>query len=365
MKRQDIHTPLLLCAAILSLPLLLLSSCSIMQDDRSDCPDCRNPLHITLRYDYNTARANMFSDHVEEATVYVVDAKTNAVVETQTAAYDTPDKTKRAPSFIFNVEGLTPGSYRLYATGRSAADAAFKMSTPDIAETMDQLTFTVPSDNSGNVPALRLDTVWNTLKPVSIDIPENGATEAVIPLMRLTNDLSVLIFRRDTPGDNSHDRYEVFVADEHPALGYDNCPSVLTPSPSTKLTYHPFAAWTTETTVPTVSDGSPVGGSTVAEHNAHYDLTLSRLIVHDDATHNARLIIRNREDGKEIVNIDLCYYLSLARNAYEYQHYSTQEYLDREYDYRLDFGIEGNTWKYMTIRINTLSWALRIQNEEL
>ena len=132
------------------------------------------------------------------------------------------------------------------------------------------------------------------------------------------------------------------------------------------MTYHPFAAWTTETTVP---DSSPAG-ETVAERNAHYDLSLSRLLLHpDDARRNARLIIRNRETGHEIVNIDLCYYLALARNAYEIHHYSQQEYLDREYDYRLDFGIEGTgsaeTWKYMTISINVLSWALRIQNEEL
>lgn len=69
------------------------------------------------------------------------------------------------------------------------------------------------------------------------------------------------------------------------------------------------------------------------------------------------------------MNIDLCYYLSLARNAYEIQNYSPQEYLDREYDYRLDFGIEGSgpeeTWKYVTISINVLSWAIRIQNEAL
>ena len=48
---------------------MLLISCSLMKDDRSDCPACRNPLHVKLRYDYNIQRANMFSDHVEEATV--------------------------------------------------------------------------------------------------------------------------------------------------------------------------------------------------------------------------------------------------------------------------------------------------------
>ena len=117
----------------------------------------------------------------------------------------------------------------------------------------------------------------------------------------------------------------------------------------------PFAQWTTVTT----ADGI------ATERTAHYDLSLGRLVCHDNAQLNDRLIIRHRDSGTEVVNIDLCHYLALARNAFETQHYSLQEYLDREYDYRLDFGLEGNRWKTITIRIDVLSWSLRIQNEEL
>jgi len=99
------------------------------------------------------------------------------------------------------------------------------------------------------------------------------------------------------------------------------------------------------------------------------DLSLARLVSHDDARSNARFVITNREDGHEVVNIDLCYYLALARTYFELHNYGIQEYLDREYDYRLDFGFERkgdhDVWKYMTIRIDVLSWVLRIQNEEL
>lgn len=357
MKRSKRHSPFVLYAAIVSLPLLLLS-CSMMEDDRSDCPDCRNTLRVMLRYDYNIQRANMFGDQVEEATVFVVDPVTGTVVDLQTMGSTTDVHPMSNPSFAFNFEGLAPGRYRLYATGRSAAEASFITTAPQLAESISKLQFTVPTTDDGQrfvVNDLRLDTLWNTLKPIDITVPENEPTEATIPLMRLTNDLSVVVFRRDGSLDNGHEHYDVSVTDETQTLGYDNEPSATTP-----LVYRPFAAWTTETT----TDG------TLAERNAHYDLSLFRLLVHpDDARHNPRLIIRNHETGHEIVNIDLCYYLALARNAYETQHYSTQEYLDREYDYRLDFGIAGQgseeTWKYMTIRINVLSWAIRIQNEEL
>lgn len=357
-KRRLINISFIICQ--LSFSLVLFASCSMMSDDRSDCPDCRNPLHIKLRYDYNTMRANMFSDHVEEATVYLVDPQTNVVIDQQTARNTVDAKPLRDPSFGFNFEGLTPGSYRLYAMGRSAADAAISVTTPETTEAMSKLQFTVPADAEGNVTALRLDTVWNTLQPVDIVVPEKEPTEATIPLMRLTNDLNVLIFRRDTPADNSHERYDVRVVDENPMLDYDNQPTA-DHIGQPMMTYRPFAAWTTET----FTDNADGTTGILAERNAHYDLTLSRLVSHSDARRNARLIITNRTDGQEIVNIDLCYYLALARNAYEIYNYSTQEYLDREYDYRLDFGIEGNTWKYMTININVLSWSIRIQNEEL
>lgn len=342
-------------AATLFFAALLLASCSMMKEDRSDCPDCRNPLHIKVRYDYNIQRANMFADHVEQATVYVVDPATGTVVDTQTASNSATSQPLRDHSFAFNFEGLAPGSYRLYATGRSAAEAAYKTTIPDIAQSIERLSFTVPTNTDGQVPAQRLDTIWNTLKPIDVVIPEKEPTEAAIGLMRLTNDLNVMVFRRDHPADNGHERYEVLVTDIHPVLGFDNAPA----SELQSVVYHPFASWTTETTA----------DEAIVERNAHYDFSLLRLIQHEDARQNARLIIHNRETGHEIINIDLCYYLALARNAYEIQNYGIQEYLDREYDYRLDFGIEGEgekeTWRYITIHINVLSWALRIQNEAL
>ena len=120
--------------------ILLFSSCSLMKEDRSDCPDCRNPLRITLRYDYNTMRANMFPDHVEEATVYVVDPETNAIVDFQTSRNTAESKPLREPLFGFNFEELPAGNYRLYASARSAADAAISVSELGIAESIRDLT---------------------------------------------------------------------------------------------------------------------------------------------------------------------------------------------------------------------------------
>ncbi len=42
-------------------------------------------------------------------------------------------------------------------------------------------------------------------------------------------------------------------------------------------------------------------------------------------------------------------------------HYSAQEFLDREYDYKLDFFLQGNQWKYVQLSISILDWSKRIQ----
>ena len=328
--------------------IALLTSCSMMHEDLDECP-----LRITLRYDYNTKQANMFHDHVEEATVYVVDPQTGIVVDQQTARNSNDAQPLRSPSFAFVFTGLNAGDYRLYATGRSAADAHPVINAPATGQAISTLTFALPAAADGNVAAQRMDTVWNTLKPTTVTMTESAPAEAVVPLMRLTNDLNVMIFRRDADLDNSHERYDVRVEAHHPRLGYDN-----EPLSDDAVTYRPFAAWTTETDTTSTR-------AAIAERNAHYDLSLGRLFAHNDARQNARLIITDRTTGKEVVNIDLCYYLALARNYFETQHYTTQEYLDREYDYRLDFGIEGSTWKTLSIHINILSWAIRLQNEDL
>ena len=337
-----------------ALLLQLLLSCAMMKEDRTDCPDCRNPLHVTLRYDYNTARANMFSDHVEEATCFVVDAVSGKVVDVQTARNTSTAAPLRDASFGFNFEGLTAGDYRLYALGRSQGDAHHEIQLPDVAEDISRLQFALPTDADGNPMAQRLDTLWNALQPVDVTMQNDAPAQATVSLMRLTNDLNVLLFRTDTPTANSHQRYQVTVTDSHAVLGADNQPRQEQP-----VVYRPFASWTTETY--TRADGDGV----LAERNAHYDLSLSRLIQHEQASKNAHLHIVDTDSGTEVVNIDLCYYLALARNAYETRNYDVQEYLDREYDYRMAFWLDGNNWRYMTISISVLSWTLRIQNEML
>jgi len=76
-------------------------------------------------------------------------------------------------------------------------------------------------------------------------------------------------------------------------------------------------------------------------------------------------VIYNKTTMKEVAVINLTEFLAQGRNAYDLYAYSKQEYLDRAYDFYMDFFIKNNTWQYAEVRINALSWAKRIQNVDL
>jgi hypothetical protein len=50
--------------------------------------------------------------------------------------------------------------------------------------------------------------------------------------------------------------------------------------------------------------------------------------------------------------------------AFEINNYQPQEYLDREYDYRLEFFLRGDRWEYVSLWVDVLSWEKRIQYVE-
>jgi hypothetical protein len=83
---------------------------------------------------------------------------------------------------------------------------------------------------------------------------------------------------------------------------------------------------------------------------------------------NAVLCIRRKSTGQDIAVLNLPEILSEGRTAFEIYNYSPQEYLDREYDYRLELFLKGEKWEkltYLYVCIDVLSWAKRIQFEDL
>lgn len=385
---------------------LAVTSCSMMEDDVTECP---TGLYVRFVYDYNTARADMFKDHVGHVRVFVYDESGRKV-----AQKDVSNNGSFAPlnqygyAMHFSEAELAPGRYRLQAVAMqkdwdealATPGAKYRRNDPqdhrDLSVALDRDESTIADTDHHAVSAeAPLDTLWHTLKVTSlaptdgIAVPEMAATTrpfsiypledqyvlvvaeratyATVSMIRDTKHLNITLRNIDDPDNIFADDYDVYVADANSTVGHDN---ELTATE--KLRYTPYGSWTSrfnEDGTTSIEPGSRAvinGGDT--QRTAHYNLMFNRLVHHEGTAasdRNALLKIVNRHSGKTVAEMDLASILAEGRIAYDLYHYPVQEYLDREYDYRLDFLLKGDNWYYCDIVINVLGWSRRKQNESL
>lgn len=392
---------------------MLAASCTMIQDSVDYCP---TGLYVRFVYDYNTARADMFKDHVGHVRLYVYDEQGHKVAERSVS-----NSAASAPladygyALHLDPSELKPGRYRLQAVAMqrdwdaaASADGARYRHEADVTHgeamriTLDHDPGVIPGTQQHLVDhkSLPLDTLWHTLKVQShaptdgvaslpmqrtsrpysvypldeqyVTVTDNMATYATISLVRDTKHLNITMRHLDFPDDVFHHDYEVTIVDDNATLLHDNALA-----PSDSLRYTPYAAWTTRftdggvivdptvprATSPADDDEAPDGLR--YQRTAHYNLMFNRLMYNDDAARSAMLQVRNLNSGKVVARINLPYMLAEGRAAYELYGYSPQEYLDREYDYHLNLFLKGESWAYCDIVVNVLSWSKRHQNEEL
>ena len=365
----------------------LFTSCDMMKEDRDDCP---TGLYVNFVYDYNIQRADMFKDHVGSVTLYVFDESDKLVAQRMVNG---SELSVYGYNIHFTEQELAPGhQYRLSAialqkdwdAALSTDGAKYRHTTMKIGDSrlnigvsLDRTVSANPKyyDVSTDAP---LDTLWHTQqvmmasaaeKPTAtkyhekadgtattnavqtVQLVKDVPTYATVSLIRDTNHLNISLRELDHPEDVNADDYEVFILDANGDVDYQN--KVVTPTDS--LIYRPYAAWTTT---------FDAGGSTGVERSAHYDLMFNRLMYNTTPDKNAVLCIRKKSDGKDVAVINLPYILCEGRMAYEINNYQPQEYLDREYDYRLEFFLRGDRWEFVSVCIDVLSWAKRIQYVE-
>ena len=368
-----------------------ISSCSMMTEDRDDCPE---GLYVNFVYDYNTQRADMFKDHVGGLTLYVYDESDRLV--TQRTVIGSELK-QYGYNIHFTEQELAPGhQYRLQVVGLqkdwSAAlqtkGAKYRKIDLSIGSQRQSLTVKLDRTASQQPPyylvstEAPLDTLWHTLTTLkataanqpaatqyhlssngtvstngveTVSVVSGEPTYATVSLVRDTKHLNISLREIDHPEAVNHEDYEVFIVDDNGDLDYQN--NLMKPTDS--LIYRPYAQWTT------VYDG---GGTIGEQRSAHYDLMFNRLMYSTTPDKNAVLCIRRKSTGQDIAVLNLPEILSEGRTAFEIYNYSPQEYLDREYDYRLELFLKGEKWEkltYLYVCIDVLSWAKRIQFEDL
>ena len=366
------------------LAALALSSCDMMTEDLDDCP---TGLYVNFVYDYNIQRADTFKDHVGGLTLYVYDESDRLVASKIMGG----SQLSKYGSYIhFTEEELAPDhQYRLTAIamqkGWALASAAtgYKITMGDsrssLRISLAHQTGTPYGYVSNTAP---LDTLWHTLTTLkadaenlpaatqyrlksngeattngmeTVDVISGEPTYATVSLIRDTNHLNISLRELDNPEDAKDEDYEVFIIDANTDVDYDN--NIVTPGDS--VIYRPYAQWTT------VIEGS---GNIATDYSAHYDLMFNRLMYSTTTEKNAVLCIRKKDSGENIAMLNLPYILCQGRMAYEINNYQPQEYLDREYDYRLELFLKNGRWakgSFISICVDVLSWAKRIQYVEL
>ena len=198
-----------------------------------------------------------------------------------------------------------------------------------------------------------LDTLWQGLSDQLVEVKDLQVTRHTISLIRDTKQLTIRLHQLEEPTHISADDFSYQITDTNGDINYDN--SLL---PDEELIYTPYKTWTTEFKDP---EGK------VTERTAHAALMFNRLVLHPSSENdkNAILSIWNKKTGEEVARINLADCLSQGRGAFEHMNYSPQEFLDREYDYKLDFFLKGDQWQYIQLGISILDWSKRIQRADL
>lgn len=399
--RQILKSAIVLCAVAMT-----FSACSMMEDDRKDCP---TGLYVRFVYDYNTMRADMFKDHVGSVTLFVYDENDRLVTERTVSNSELAAPLSEYGYTMHFTEDEVPAghSYRLQAVAMqkdwdqalATQGAKYRRTNPTnpngLIINLDRESTPIPHHDmyqvSNDAP---LDTLWHTLKVRSYE-PQSGkivppihqtnkpysvypvedqrvavvadkATYATVCLIRDTKHLNISVRQGDKPSEVFDEMFEIEILDTNGILAGDN--SLM---PCDSLRYSPYMQWTTEFT--------PSGGLTVGvtsnhdpdlQRSAHYDIMFNRLVVNTkDTQQNARLnLYRLNEKGERdhvVAEINLPYILAEARTGWEIYNYGMQEYLDREHNYRLDFILYGNELQYIYVVIDVLSWQKRIMYVDL
>lgn len=345
-----------------------LASCSLMETDRTDCPE---GLYVNFVYNYNTQRADMFKDHVGYVTLYVFDESDRLVMQRNVGNYGEDRPLASYDYRMHFLPGELPdGTYRLMALALqkdwnealACKGAKYRRTTLQPGDRKQQLRVVLDRnmENSDGLwpvnSAVPLDTLWHgtMLGASEVKVRADSVSYVTISMVRDTKTLNVTIRDIDKPADPRVEDYALTITAPNGRLDCDN--NVL---PDDTLLYTPYSSWTT------VFPDNAADDDPHLQRTAHYDINFNRLMFdgHEDEFATMKLV--NLKNGKVIGEFNLARLLAEARTAFELQHYSRQEYLDREYDYRMDFLLKGDRWCYIYITIGVLAWELRIENKEL
>lgn len=330
----------LIITSVASGILISLASCSLLNEDLSECPVS---MRVRFIYDYNLKFADAFAHEVKSVNVWAFDTADGTLVWSDSASGEEladKDFALEAP--------LTEGTYDFVAWCGLKDNEDFNLATytPASKEELEVKLRTVEKDglniSSSHLPGLYHGTVLNDTFTVNPTAPT--IKTLTIPLMKDTNDIRVLLARYNGTAIGEND-FDVKITIPDAWLGWNN--NVLSEGPM--VTYTP---WDVSYGYITTPDNENDPDVLTTFSTAIFDLSSSRLIKGANAT----LTVRRNSDNTDIIRIPIIEYFLLVKG--HYGDMTDQSYLDRQDDYSIMFFVDEDNNLYAAGGIYINSWAV-------
>lgn len=305
----------------------VLSSCSSIFDDTSDC---YSGFHIRFKYDYNMKFADAFSNEVKNVSVFIFDK--NGIL--QTIKTDSGDILKNKDYYM--ELDVPEGVYDIIVWA-GLFDKSFKSSTltPGVTKLSD---FYVYLNKTGSNSSTDLSPLWHG--KINDVVVKKEYEDLTVSLVKDTKQIRIKLQQINGLPITDND-FEFEIVDYDNFLNYDN-----NLTRSGDLIYYPYISGFNTTVEPST------------ETNVFAEFSTIRLMT-DSKT---RLKITKKADNKIIMDIPLVDYLLLGALESYKDKMSSQEYLDRQDVYSIIFFLDENlTWLKIQIIIN--GWTIRFNNE--
>lgn len=312
------------------------NSCSLVWIDQENCPQ---GLSLQFVYDRNMEFADAFNQKVHCVSVLVFDKDGNYL----TTLEETSDVLKNE-NYRMKLD-MEPGDYTLVAYGgHPCEDRSFNITQfgtkaapahiSDLYAEMEHDEFV--SDD------LKHDFYHGTH---NFSVNENKVSEEKVYLTKNTNNIRIVLQQLNGE-EMTADQFTFEITDDNSYMNHQN--DVVSKG---AVQYLPFA--TGQSSVGTAEDcETPV-------YTVFAEFSTSRLTTGT----SPKLVIRNKENEKDVVNIPLNKYLLLLKSE-KYKDMSDQEYLDRESDWSIMFFLDpGHRWIQTHIVVN--DWTVRLNDTEL
>ncbi len=311
--------------------MAVMSSC--VYDDQSDCA-----LNLRFRYVYNMQNADGFTHEADEVDVYVFDSDKKFVGKYSSHVSDGETCTMQLPM-------LKSGKYTFVAWAYSTKEqddlANFKLQAQEPNITIEALSSRLQRvDNKANH---RLNSLLNGTLEAEISGTNRNLT---IDMMKCTNAIRVILMPTRAGKTLDSSDYDIHIDGKTGWLAYDASP--YQPDP---LTYYPYYQ--------NLEKSSETNNETSIDNAVVADFNTSRIM---DGS-NPRLVVRNSKLDKELLNIDLAWFLTLQAIGEHKSEWSNQEYLDRQDEYAMTFFIDNDVWVRTRIVVN--GWTLSLESTEL